>query len=125
MGLDLFDLKLAVLGAHENIYLTLRGGIDFDSLVELPCPCAVCASKGPKDFGFKDLLKHNIQVTTSAIKEVREAIRAGRLRELVEERAANDINAMGALRILDSERQDFLERYTLTAPIFSHKKPGG
>jgi predicted RNA-binding protein len=124
MGVDVFDLKQAVLGAHENIYLTLRGGLDFESLVELPCPCAVCASKSPKDFGFDGLLKHNIQITTSAIREVREAIRAGVLRELVEERAANDINAMGALRILDIERKDFLERYTPMATIFSRKQPG-
>jgi queuine/archaeosine tRNA-ribosyltransferase len=125
MGVDIFDLKPAILGAHENIYLTLRGGLALESIVELPCPCEVCVSNEPKDFGFEELLKHNIQVTTSAIREVREAIRAGMLRELVEERAANDINAMGALRILDSDRQDFLERYTLTSPMFSHKKPGG
>lgn len=125
MGIDLFDLKQAVLGAHENIYLSWRGGLEFEHLVELPCPCEVCASQRPQDFGFEGLLKHNILFTTSAIREVREAIRAGVLRELVEERAANDINAMGALRILDVDRQDFLEKYTPVAPIFSQKKQGG
>jgi queuine/archaeosine tRNA-ribosyltransferase len=125
MGVDLFDLKKAVLGAHEKIYLTWRGGLAFESLVELPCPCEVCTSKTPQDFEFHSLLKHNIFFTITAIREVREAIRSGVLRELVEERAASDINAMGALRILDSDRQDFLERYTPTAPTFTLKKLGG
>jgi predicted RNA-binding protein len=115
MGVDIFDLKRAILGAHENLYFTSTGVIEAKRLMELPCPCSICSSTAPQELIFDKLLAHNIHVFVAGIREVREAIRAGTLRNLVEERAACDVNAMGALRILDSEKQDFLEKYTAVA----------
>ncbi|MFQ5800215.1 MAG: hypothetical protein ACE5HH_00665 [Candidatus Hydrothermarchaeales archaeon] len=124
MGVDMFDLKRAILGAHENIYFTPTGAAEVKRLVELPCSCSICATTIPEEISFDKLLAHNVHVFTACVREVRETIRRGLLRNLVEERAACDVNAMGALRILDAERQDFLERYT---PIYaaSSLKRGG
>ncbi len=111
LGVDLFDFKKGVLGAHEGLYLTQRGVLKADSLAEFPCSCMVCGER-KKELEFPELLRHNIYSLIAAIIEVRESIRTGNLRNLVEERCACDVNAMGALRILDFEKHEFLERYT-------------
>jgi archaeosine synthase len=115
MGVDLFDYKAAILGAHSGVYLTASDRFNSNSFVEAPCSCLVCEKYSPKELDFKMLLKHNINVTTASIKEVREAIRKARLRNLVEERSSTDVNYMGALRLLDNEKTGFLEKYT---PIY-------
>jgi predicted RNA-binding protein len=122
MGVDLFDLKFAILGAHEGRYLTMSGIRNRDKLSEYPCSCSVCASSKPGELDFKQLLSHNVNITTASIREVRESMRVGGLRNLVEERAAGDLNTMGALRILDIENQEFLEKYTQTSPFFTSYK---
>jgi archaeosine synthase len=112
MGIDLFDLKRPILGSYENLYFTATGFSSVKNLKEFPCPCSVCSRTTPQEISFDELIKHNTSVTTASISEVREAMRTGRLRNLVEERASCDINAMGALRILDLEKHEYLERYT-------------
>ncbi len=118
MGVDFFDLKMAILGAHEQIYLMHNGLYDLKRLRELPCPCGVCEKTPPGDLNFKGLLSHNVLVTQAVIREVREAMRDGRLRNMVEERAICDVSMMGALKILDTEKQDYLEKYT---PIYQKR----
>lgn len=118
MGVDMFDLKRPILCAHERMYLTPTGISDAESFVEFPCPCEVCA-EGKEKLDMERLLLHNVLVSTACIRDVRESVRIGRLRNLVEEKAACDSTAMGALRILDHERQDFLERYTPMYPSLS------
>jgi 7-cyano-7-deazaguanine tRNA-ribosyltransferase len=122
MGVDLFDLTMPVLGSHEDLYFTPRGFLSVRMLKEFPCPCDVCSNSTPHEIIFDELLRHNINVTVASIREVREAMRAGKLRNLVEERAACDINAMGALRILDLEKPEFLEQYTPLYPTDSFEK---
>jgi predicted RNA-binding protein len=46
------------------------------------------------------------------VREIRESIKDNSLRELVEEKSAADVNSMSMLRILDMEKQDFLDEYT-------------
>jgi queuine/archaeosine tRNA-ribosyltransferase len=112
MGVDLFDSAECIIKAGEEKMLT-PGILEICSLKELPCGCAVCAGKTPKDLlDFDLLLEHNFNKAVEVTKEIREAIRANALRELVEEKAAGNVNAMAMLRILDMEKQDFLERYT-------------
>ena len=112
MGVDLFDSAECIIKAREEKMLTPRI-LDLRSLKELPCSCAVCRDRTPEDLLDFDLaLEHNFSKAGEALKEIREAIRANTLRELVEEKAAGDVNAMAMLRILDREKGDFLERYT-------------
>lgn len=46
------------------------------------------------------------------LREVRENIKNGTLRNLVEERCCTSPEAMTALRVLDRDYPDFLEKYT-------------
>ncbi|HOQ18693.1 MAG TPA: archaeosine tRNA-ribosyltransferase, partial [Methanothermobacter thermautotrophicus] len=62
--------------------------------------------------GAGDLMERNRHTLELIISEVREHIRNGTLRNLVEERAASSPQNMSALRILDREKQEFLQRYT-------------
>jgi len=57
-------------------------------------------------------MERNRHTLELIISEVREHIRNGTLRNLVEERAASSPQNMSALRILDREKQEFLQRYT-------------
>jgi predicted RNA-binding protein len=81
---------------------------------EIPCSCKACEGKSSKDLigDFDSILLHNFNVNLNAVREIRESIRSGEFRELVEEKAACDVNFALMLRLLDKEKQDFLERYT-------------
>lgn len=111
-GVDFFDSAECILKAREGKIL-LPKPADLRSLKELPCNCAVCSGRGPNDLlDFDLLLSHNFAEAVRITKEIREAIRANTLRELVEEKAAGDVSSMAALRILDAEKAGFLEKYT-------------
>jgi predicted RNA-binding protein len=122
MGVDLFDITKAIIGAHKDLYLTTSGVFEKVGFEELPCHCKSCKSILPGELDTIGLRSHNINVTVASIKEVREAIRRGTLRNLVEERVTSDLYGMGALRILDAEKADFLERYTPLHPTFRQSK---
>jgi queuine/archaeosine tRNA-ribosyltransferase len=113
MGIDLFDSAECIIKAREEKMLAPKP-IDIHSVRELPCSCAACAGKTPGGLAndFDLLLKHNFSEALKITKEIREAIRTNRLRELVEEKASGDVSSMAMLRILDAEKQDFLEKYT-------------
>ncbi len=112
MGVDLFDLTSPILGTYENRFYTLTGVQGLDAMRELPCPCSPCRDAQPENLTRTALLSHNISTAVASVKEIREAFRMGRMRNLVEEKASTDAVLMGALRILDREASEFLEKYT-------------
>jgi archaeosine synthase len=114
MGVDLFDSADCVFKAREGKIITSRGDLDLQGMREIPCSCCVCRGKSPRELieDFEALLNHNFNFALQAVKEIREAIRDNSFRELVEGKAATDVNLMAMLRILDKEKQDFLEKYT-------------
>lgn len=112
MGIDLFDSADCILKAAEKKFITTRGFLELQGLKELPCSCEVCKSKTPSELDFDDILTHSVNITKQILKEIREAIRSDSLRELVEEKASCSAASMVALRLLDREKQDFLEKYT-------------
>ncbi len=112
MGVDAFDSADCILKAREKKFATARGFLRLQDLKELPCSCKICENKIPSELNFNDILTHNLNSTKQILKEIREAIRSDTFRELIEEKAACDANAMAALRLLDREKQDFLEKYT-------------
>lgn len=114
MGVDLFDSGYGEVEAAKRRMCTTRGVMDVDSLKELPCTCSICAEKSPGEMTMGDVKAHNLNITHLACREIREAMRHSDLRNLVEERAATDARFMAALRILDTEKQDFLQEYTTT-----------
>jgi predicted RNA-binding protein len=60
----------------------------------------------------KQLFKHNQNVVDFVLKEVREHMKNGTLRNLVEERSVTSPQNISALRILDKSYSDYLEKYT-------------
>lgn len=114
MGVDFFDSVDCISKAWEKKMITSRGYLDLENIVELPCTCNACKDMTPEDLGsdVNKLIQHNFNATLKTIREIRIAIRLNELRNLVEERASADVNSMVALRLLDREKGDFLERYT-------------
>ncbi|ELY93535.1 7-cyano-7-deazaguanine tRNA-ribosyltransferase [Natrialba chahannaoensis JCM 10990] len=94
MGCDLFDSAAYALYARDDRYLTVRGTRNLDELEYFPCSCPVCAANSPADIRElpdkereKELAAHNLHVTFAEIRRIKQAIRAGNLLELVEQRA--------------------------------------
>ncbi len=114
MGIDLFDVSGCIMEACDNRIVTSRGSFHLDEIREIPCTCGVCRDKDPDDLAgdFHGIACHNFYTAFRIIKEIREAIRGGALRNLVEETSSCSVRSMSMLRILDREKQDFLERYT-------------
>ncbi|ELY62313.1 tRNA-guanine transglycosylase, partial [Natronobacterium gregoryi] len=94
MGCDLFDSAAYALYARDDRYLTVRGTRQLADLEYLPCSCPVCTSHSPDDLRSlsdrdreEELAAHNLHVTFAEIRRIKQAIRAGNLLELVEQRA--------------------------------------
>lgn len=94
MGCDLFDSAAYALYAREGRYLTPGGTIRLDRVEEFPCVCPVCSEytvdglhglSAPTQ--ERELARHNLYVSFGELKRVREALRRGRLFELLERRA--------------------------------------
>ena len=60
----------------------------------------------------QEIKEYNKRTIEFTIKEVQEHIKNGTLRNLVEERACSSPEAMTALRILDKDYKDFINKYT-------------
>ncbi|WP_226040600.1 tRNA guanosine(15) transglycosylase TgtA [Natrinema sp. DC36] len=116
MGCDLFDSAAYALYARDDRYLTVRGTRHLADLEYLPCSCAVCTEYSPDELRAlpddereSELAAHNLHVTFAEIRRIKEAIRAGNLLELVEQRArAHPTMLDGYRTLLDHAAQ--LER---------------
>jgi len=117
-GCDLMDSAAYVLFAKENRYFTLSTGTSkLEELEEFPCHCPICCEYEPKEvMNFEDdlrtqlLAKHNLYVSFSELRTVRQAIKEGNLWELVEQRVRNHPTLVNALNIIKSELP-FFEKY--------------
>ncbi|MFP4589837.1 MAG: tRNA guanosine(15) transglycosylase TgtA [Halobacteriales archaeon] len=117
LGCDLFDSAAYALYARDGRYLTPSGTVHLDDLTALPCACPVCASTTPEALASapepdreRDLARHNLHVSFAELRRVRQAVHAGTLFELLEERArAHPAMLDGYRRLLDHD--EFLERH--------------
>ncbi|MFC6824120.1 tRNA guanosine(15) transglycosylase TgtA [Halopelagius fulvigenes] len=116
LGCDLFDSAAYALYARDGRYLTVHGTEHLDELDYFPCSCAVCSEYSPKELRETEgeereqlLAEHNLHVSFAEIRRVKQAIRAGELLELVEERARSHPAMLDGYRaLLDHAEQ--LER---------------
>jgi archaeosine synthase len=106
-GIDLMDSTPLFLNARLSNYLFPHGKIVKEDLTENFCFCSSCCGD-KKD--FNSILDHNYHVSLSEFGIVRNAIRKGQLRELVEARARSEPWMVSVLRILDRDHYPFLER---------------
>ncbi|MGV9206322.1 MAG: tRNA guanosine(15) transglycosylase TgtA, partial [Promethearchaeia archaeon] len=107
-GCDLMDSAAYILFAKENRYFTISTGTKkLDDLEEFPCSCPICCEYTPKQIRkmpehsrIKLLAKHNLYVSFSELKKIRQAIREGNLWELVEQRIRNHTELVNAFRVI-------------------------
>lgn len=128
-GCDLMDSAAYILYAKENRYFTLSTGTkNLEDLNEFPCHCPICVKYTPYEvMGFEEnlktqlLAKHNLYLSFSELKTIRQAIRDGNLWELVEQRIRNHPNLVMAFNIV-KKNLDFFEshekRYKNSGQLF-------
>lgn len=114
-GCDLMDSAAYILFARENRYFTLSTGTsNLEELEEFPCHCPICSEYTPKELKNFDeelkielLAKHNLYVSFSELRTIRQAIREGNLWELVGTRIRNHPNLVKAARNIDKNKLFF------------------
>lgn len=119
LGCDFFDSSAYAKYANDDRMIFSWGTEKLDDLIELPCPCPVCSNyhlselkKLNKKERIKEIAKHNLYVSFTEIKRIRNAITQGNLWELVERRASSNpylYEALKELRI--KEHKEFLEQF--------------
>src|SRR5438552_1804034 len=94
LGCDLFDSAAYALYARAGRYLTPEGTLLLGDMVEFVCPCPACVDTSPEELmRSKDneaqtrLIQHNLWTCFSELRRIREAVRKGRLWELLELRS--------------------------------------
>lgn len=123
LGCDLFDSAAYALYARDGRYFTVRGTAHLEDLDEFPCTCPVCVEytptklhEGATNTREEKLAEHNLYVSFSEIHRIRQAIRDGRLLELVDARARGHPALLDGYRAL-TEYSNQLENQ---APIASN-----
>lgn len=114
-GCDLMDSAAYILYAKENRYFSLSTGTKkLDELKEFPCHCPICCEYNPKEvkkldenLRIKLLAKHNLYISFSELKTIRQAIREGNLWELVEQRIRNHPALVEAVKIIKAFKSLF------------------
>jgi archaeosine synthase len=107
-GVDLFDSVPLFLNARLRNFLTADGKANKNEIGEDFCFCPSCLD-GKRD--FDSILAHNYYASLSETKVVKNAIRNGRLRELVEARIRSEPWMVSVLRTFDTHYYSFQERY--------------
>jgi len=102
LGCDLFDSASYAKYARDGRMMFPDGTRRAADLVDAGCACPACASHGIEGVARDErlLAEHNLRVCFAAIGEVRRAIAAGELWELVERRARAHPALLDALREL-------------------------
>jgi len=118
LGCDLFDSAAYALYARQNRYMTENGTWQLSNLDYFPCSCPNCMKETPKDVLSKSkkeietfLAEHNLFVCISEIRRIKQAIREGRLWELVEMRTHAHPALFSAVKKI-KEHAEFIEKFS-------------
>ncbi|MCD6324225.1 MAG: tRNA guanosine(15) transglycosylase TgtA [Desulfurococcales archaeon] len=105
LGIDSFDSASYILYARQGRYITESGTRRLNDMEYLPCECEVCSKYTVKELMEMDknertrlLAIHNLHAIHREIKKIKEAIKEGRLWELVEESARRHPSILQAFR---------------------------
>ena len=127
LGVDMFDSASYILYARDDRYMTEHGTIKVDKLDYLPCYCPICSRHDAREFRemeknerVRKLAMHNLYVCFAELKRIKQAIRDGRLMELLEIRArAHPSLYQGFVEVMRNEELiELMERHT---PISSRR----
>ncbi len=118
LGADLFDSASYVLYARDNRYMVEEGTKRLEEIEYFPCSCPVCSKFEPKELlempsseRVKYLALHNVFMLRREINRVKQAIREGRLWELIEYRSKAHPSLKSAFNVL-KKYVGFMEKYT-------------
>ena len=121
MGVDIVDETLPTVKGYQDIYLTNSGEYHLDRMHEFPCVCSVCSCNTPQELiklskkeRVEAISRHNKLKLGEEMRNVREHIRSGHLREYIERQCRARPWLTAALRLIDAEGT-FLEKRT---PLF-------
>lgn len=121
LGVDMFDSASYILYARGGRYMTERGTYMLKDLDYLPCECPICSKYDVKSLmemnkeeQIRNIALHNLHVILREIKNVKVAIREGRLWELLEERARGHPSLRYLLKVLT--RSEFIKWFELLDP---------
>jgi 7-cyano-7-deazaguanine tRNA-ribosyltransferase len=126
LGCDLFDSSAYIKYAQEDRLIFSNGTQHLKDLEELSCCCPICSSyhinelkKSEKIQRTKLIAEHNLYISMVEIKKIRNAIRVGKLWELVEQKASENPQLYNALSVLGKkEEQEYLEKHE---PVYKKK----
>jgi len=116
LGCDLFDSAAYAIYAREDRYMTECGTTKLDELEYFPCSCPVCIRNDPhsamamsKTERQEMLAEHNLHVSFSELRRIKQAIIEGRLWEHLELRAHGHPALLQALKNL-KKYSEYLEK---------------
>jgi 7-cyano-7-deazaguanine tRNA-ribosyltransferase len=117
LGCDLFDSAAYAIYARRARYMTEYGTAKLAKLEFFPCSCPACTKNDPKSVKSmpeferqKILAEHNLHVSFSELKRIKQAIVEGRLWEHLELRAHGHPSLLQALRKL-KKYSAYLEKH--------------
>jgi len=115
LGCDLFDSAAYAIYAREERYMTEHGTSRLNELEYFPCSCPVCNRNDPQSMRAlpkverqKMLAQHNLHVSFSELRRIKQAIIKGRLWEHLELRAHGHPSILQALKKL-KKHSEYLE----------------
>ncbi|KPV63363.1 MAG: tRNA-guanine(15) transglycosylase [Candidatus Bathyarchaeota archaeon BA1] len=118
LGCDLFDSAAYAMYARDDRYMTEYGTIKLDELQYLPCSCPMCVKIDPKSMMTmpkterqERLAQHNLHVSFSELRRIKQAIMEGRLWEHLELRAHGHPALLQALKNL-RKYSGYVERHS-------------
>jgi len=118
LGCDFFDSAAYAIYAREDRYMTEQRTIKLKELKYFPCSCPACIKNNPQNVKAltkterqKMLALHNLYVSFSELKRVKQAIIEGRLWEHLELRAHGHPALLQALKNL-KKHSESLEKYS-------------
>jgi len=120
LGCDMFDSAAYALYAKEGRYMTEMGTARLGELEYFPCTCPRCSKTTPKQIvELSDrekevfLAEHNLYVCAGEIRRIKQAIKDGRLWELVQQRAHSHPALYTAFKKLE-KYEEFIEKHSPT-----------
>jgi len=118
LGCDLFDSAAYAIYAREKRYMTEHGTTKLNQLNYFTCQCPACVKSSPQDVldmpeieKQKTLAQHNLYVSFSEIRRIKQAIREGRLWEHLEMRVHGHPSLLQALKRL-RKYSEYLEKHS-------------
>ncbi|MCS7132141.1 MAG: tRNA guanosine(15) transglycosylase TgtA [Aigarchaeota archaeon] len=127
LGADMFDSASYYLYAKDERYLTETGTLRVDRLDYLPCCCPVCSKTDARELKelekrerVQKLAMHNLYMCFQELRRIRQAIKDGRLMELLEIRARSHPRLyQGFIELMEND--ELLNEMKRHTPISSRK----